>query len=333
MKMNYIAEKGWSCIFIDAPGLLWSEDNGGKQEIQLCKNVLEAIVPIVVADKREIVLLVDDLAGCDQYGIYALFEHTPFQNRIRTILQVSSERQKVTEIIEEVEKNCWIESFAIFSKEHLDRYFPRQAVYIANGEITEENLKKAETILNRIDSTENFYLKNRGKLSHHAVWRNGPRKVIFLDIDGVLNQDNGGLKIEEQFVKRLARIVEATDAEIILLSSWRGAFTRCIDPKNDYENKDVELLISTLEKYLLCIAGTTPDLASGPYARPLEIRTWLQEQAELERFVILDDETFWSWNWLSDYLVCTTHVSDDGKSECGLTDEDVEKAINILNCQ
>lgn len=29
------------------------------------------------------------------------------------------------------------------------------------------------------------------------------RKVIFLDIDGVLNQDNGGPKIEECFVKRL----------------------------------------------------------------------------------------------------------------------------------
>lgn len=49
--------------------------------------------------------------------------------------------------------------------------------------------------------------------------RDSARKVIFLDIDGVLNQDNGGPKIEECFVKRLAYIVEETGAELVLSSS------------------------------------------------------------------------------------------------------------------
>ena len=56
------------------------------------------------------------------------------------------------------------------------------------------------------------------------------RKVIFLDIDGVLNQDNGGPKIEECFVKRLAHIVEETGAEIDLSSSWRGAYASHVNP-------------------------------------------------------------------------------------------------------
>ena len=37
--------------------------------------------------------------------------------------------------------------------------------------------------------------------------RDSARKVIFLDIDGVLNQDNGGAKIEEQFVRSICDVL------------------------------------------------------------------------------------------------------------------------------
>ena len=146
------------------------------------------------------------------------------------------------------------------------------------------------------------------------------RKVIFFDIDGVLNQDNGGPKIEEQ-----------TGAEIVLSSSWHGAYASHVNPEYNYQNKDVALLLSMLEKYRLSIMDVTPDLTSGAYARPLEVRAWLLEQGNLERFVILDDETFWAWNWLGDYLVCTTHMGDSGKYVYGMTDEDADRAIAILN--
>ena len=157
------------------------------------------------------------------------------------------------------------------------------------------------------------------------------RKVIFLDIDGVLNQDNGGPKIEECYVKLLAHIVEETGAELILSSSWRGAYASHVNPEYNYQNKDVALLLSMLDKYHLSIMDMTPDLTSGAYARPLEIRAWLLEQGNLERFVILDDETCWAWNWLGDYLVCTTHMGDSGKYVYGMTDEDADRAIAILN--
>ena len=74
------------------------------------------------------------------------------------------------------------------------------------------------------------------------------RKVIFLDIDGVLNQDNGGPKIEECYVKLLAHIVEETGAELILSSSWRGAYASHVNPEYNYQNKDVALLLSMLDK-------------------------------------------------------------------------------------
>ena len=160
---------------------------------------------------------------------------------------------------------------------------------------------------------------------------NAHKKVIFLDIDGVLNRDDGGAKIEEEFVKRLAHIVEETEAEIILSSSWRGMYKHHVNPNSNYKNENVGLLLEMFERYSLVISGTTPDLSSGSYARPLEIRVWLEAQKELERFVILDDETFWQWNWLGDYFVCTTHRNANGRYGCGMTDEDAEKAIEILN--
>ena len=52
-------------------------------------------------------------------------------------------------------------------------------------------------------------------------------KVIFLDIDGVLNDEGEerekGVYIDETRVQRLASIVEQTGAEIVLSSSWRRA--------------------------------------------------------------------------------------------------------------
>jgi len=84
-------------------------------------------------------------------------------------------------------------------------------------------------------------------------------------------------------------------------------------------------------KYHLSITDVISDRTSRLYARPLEIRTWLRGQGNLERFVILDDEIFWAWNWLADYFVCTTHLNDKGKCVYGMTDEDAERAIKILN--
>lgn len=166
---------------------------------------------------------------------------------------------------------------------------------------------------------------------HYGDKENAPKKVIFLDIDGVLNKDDGGAKIEEEFVKRLSHIVEETDAEIILSSSWRGMYKHHVDPNSNYKNENISLLLEMFERYSLVIKGTTLDLSSGPYARPLEIRVWLEDQEKLERFVILDDETFWQWNWLCDYFVCTAHRNANGRYVCGMTDEDAEKAIEILN--
>ena len=53
-------------------------------------------------------------------------------------------------------------------------------------------------------------------------------KVIFLDIDGVLNEDTTptrtqscALFIDQEKLLRLKRIIDATQAKIVLSSTWR----------------------------------------------------------------------------------------------------------------
>jgi len=52
-------------------------------------------------------------------------------------------------------------------------------------------------------------------------------------------------------------------------------------------------------------------------------------RANVKRFAILDDE-FWRWNYLEDFVVCTMHTAPGGIPIYGLTDDDVQKAIDIL---
>ena len=106
-------------------------------------------------------------------------------------------------------------------------------------------------------------------------------KVIFLDIDGVLN--NFGLisrygfdYIDEGCVLLLAQVVKSTRAEIVLSSSWRR------------EEYDLSLAKAALERADLEIKDCTPWLNGR--ARVYEIKQWLEEHPGVTKFVILDDD-------------------------------------------
>lgn len=160
--------------------------------------------------------------------------------------------------------------------------------------------------------------------------------VIFLDIDGVLNEEDycDRRKIHEERVERLAQIAHSADAEIVLTSSWRGGVLRWFyydDSRS--ENDPPSQLLSLLGKYHLSISDITEDLDSGADARPLEVRTWLTTRPDLRNFVILDDEDFWKWNWLKRFFVLTRiDEKKDNRIEWmkGINDDNVKQAIEIL---
>ena len=156
------------------------------------------------------------------------------------------------------------------------------------------------------------------------------RKIIFLDIDGVLNsmayfknvkEVDGFNEISDFHLQKLSKIYHKAGAEIVLCSSWRTLRT---------DNEMYQYLVNSLAKYDMLIFDKTPVIAMD---RPLEIYSWLEEQSEEVQFVILDDdyptEEYEEYG-LEDHLVRTVFYCFE-ESEGGLQDAHVKKAIGILN--
>lgn len=140
-------------------------------------------------------------------------------------------------------------------------------------------------------------------------------KVIFLDVDGVLNDnDPSKPKIQEDKVKFLKEIVGETGSYLVLSSDWRYWW--------DKPDEDFFLLVETLRKFGMELISKTPITKHG--YRGAEIYQWINEWGgeAIEKFVILDDQD--DMKPYMDKLVQTS-------STRGLTKDDVEEALRILS--
>ena len=158
-------------------------------------------------------------------------------------------------------------------------------------------------------------------------------KIIFLDIDGVLNSNktfaknhewnklfekvhNGSIedivtnKINEIDMEKLFMLRDVcrlTGAKIVISSGWRRLW--------NYPPVEEKLV------YLgLPIIGVTPYIAGN---RGEEIREYLRKN-KVDEFVILDDEIFRDLNELENYLVKTSFYDD------GLTEETAKEIVRVL---
>ena len=151
------------------------------------------------------------------------------------------------------------------------------------------------------------------------------RKILFLDIDGVLNsdafadymleEDNVDIfnedMLDERAIVQLKKIVVTTGAEIVLSSSWRWYKDTRDKVHQQLRAKDIDFI------------DTTPREINTTMSRGTEIKAWLDEHPEVERFVILDDDDLRIEEYLP-YHVKTTF-------KYGLTREKAAEAIKILN--
>ena len=154
-------------------------------------------------------------------------------------------------------------------------------------------------------------------------------KIIFLDIDGVLNSEMYKARSSENCVdgyidlsrvKLLADIVNVTDAKIVLISSLRLDW----DKSSELCGDDGKYINKCLATYGLSIMDKTPYISFFT-ARRKEVLSWLSEhQNELESFVIIDDMSD-GWESLSSRVVNTNPTG------YGLEDGHVKKAIELLN--
>ena len=147
------------------------------------------------------------------------------------------------------------------------------------------------------------------------------KKLIFLDVDGVLNSWTywKNLSPDAQYelrhidgnaIKKLKRIVDKTGAEIVVSSTWRKF------------NEDMHILATRLSVYGLNIMSKTPVLYNKE--RGHEITAWFESHPEYKdaTYVILDDDA--DMNVHMDRLVKTDYVY-------GLTNSKAERAIKMLN--
>lgn len=136
-------------------------------------------------------------------------------------------------------------------------------------------------------------------------------KVIFLDIDGVLNDFTNGIYADDtptdQHLAQLKYIVEATGAELVLSSSWR------------MKSRDYKLVVKRLADFDMKLFGMTAELRGG---RSEEIKDWLNNHREVTSYVILDDIEM--PDELKARQVRTTLAY-------GLLPSHAKKAIDILN--
>jgi hypothetical protein len=147
-------------------------------------------------------------------------------------------------------------------------------------------------------------------------------KVIFLDIDGVLNSRDYFMtcapfsttllaeKIDPVAVERLNRITRATEAVIVISSTWRLGFQHnLIGLKELLRRHQIEA----------DVIGMTPNSSGN---RGAQIQSWLDDhRGEIEQFIIIDDDD--DMNDLSDNLIKTTH-------EHGLQEEHIFPCIMKL---
>lgn len=145
-------------------------------------------------------------------------------------------------------------------------------------------------------------------------------RVIFLDIDGVLNHsachEAGRALIDPDCVGRLNAIVRRTGAVLVISSNWRGLVHEGVMTLDGFR-----WLLRSHGLEAKIVDVTCPD--DDEPLRGAQIRRWLAEHPEVEGILVLDDAPV-SLGELARHVLYTNDT-------CGLADEDVEKAVEILS--
>ena len=164
------------------------------------------------------------------------------------------------------------------------------------------------------------------------------RKIIFLDIDGVLNtkwwytqmdrntpRDKYGYAFDPKAVANLRRVVDETGAGIVISSSWKCMGLSQMEDMWDERNlpgKVVGITPNSVSDELLL--DTDIDSMELFHIRGEEIKEWLTKHGKhVSHYVIIDDMD----NMLPEQQ---SHFVQTNP-EVGITEDDANKAIVILN--
>ncbi len=153
-------------------------------------------------------------------------------------------------------------------------------------------------------------------------------KVIFLEVDGVLNTPSSPARcgeyvgIDDDKVVRLKRIVERTKAKIVLISAWKKYWRKEAELK-PLQDFFANYLDEKLEKCGLKAFDKTQEKANGKYLlRRDGIQRYVQGNG-VENYVILAESSLGYVGAGKEKLVKTNQSR-------GLTDEQVTRVNQML---
>lgn len=165
-------------------------------------------------------------------------------------------------------------------------------------------------------------------------------KLIFLDIDGVLNTPKTWGSIESEKSKLISRLIAESSAKIVISSSWRSTDVpttiKNITHGRDYKNTPLSWLDDVIGVTpipdLTEFTDTPNFIVNGlnwTQTRGGEIKLYLYREYQtvtryLENYVIIDD---YDDEWTEDQIPHLVKTNP----KVGLQEEDLEKALTILN--
>jgi hypothetical protein len=157
-------------------------------------------------------------------------------------------------------------------------------------------------------------------------------KIIFLDIDGVLNsslflKDHKNTLIDDRCVSLLGELIIISKAKVVLHSGWKALFDDNMLPTRD----DAAFLHNVLRKNKISLYDKTPDFSTEEIrkaqtfskVKAKEILSWIETHASIESYVVLDDLD------LNNDEVSAHQIKTDNQK--GLTKKDVDNALKMLN--
>lgn len=180
-------------------------------------------------------------------------------------------------------------------------------------------------------------------------------KVIFLDIDGVLNASHNYVKNWKsqkdwlEFSKKhqaeaeelgitmafhmpiqysigwLNELIEETGAKVVISSTWRGRGAAYMQKVLDFEGVVCDVIDETIYNHKQIYEDRVPlydHFSDYDVLRGEQIKLWLSQHPEVKKYVILDDDS----DMLLEQEDNFVHVDN----EYGFTRHDFIEALSIL---
>lgn len=183
-------------------------------------------------------------------------------------------------------------------------------------------------------------------------------KIIFLDIDGVLNCENGfnqglcaynddfGMDFYPPSADLINNLIEETGAKVVISSSWRGSGLQKMQDMWKHRKMAGEVIDVTPTLWTEKLHGNiNGKKVSYTPCRGAEIDIWLQghdfhqifwskmhqehwmDESGIDNFIIIDDDSDMLYNQKEHFI----HILPSPRNREGFHQEHYEKAKEILN--